>query len=700
VSHFDRLHPALQHHIVNSLGWREIRPFQEAVIPSILAGHHLLIIAPTAGGKTEAALFPLLSRMLSDGWSGLSVVYICPIKALLNNLDIRLQRYCSLLGRRSALWHGDVSGTARRHILLDPVDCLLTTPESLEVMLVSPNVDSRRLFSQLRAVVVDEIHAFAGDDRGWHLLSVLERITRLADREIQRIGLSATVGNPESLVDWLAGSCVGERLLSQHGEETTVKADVQLDYVGSTRNAAVVVSRLHRGQKRLVFVDSRARAEELGAELLRLGVTTFVTHSSLSREQRQAAEEAFANRENCVIVATSVLELGVDVGSLDRVIQIDSPSRVSSLLQRMGRTGRRPDTTRNCLFLATRDDALIQAAGLIDLWEEGYVEPIQPPPEPFHVLAQQVMALILQEGGIGRRTWLEWIRRVPAFSRMDNGQVEQLLKWMLQRDFLWEEQGILAIGRRGEERFGRKHFLELLSVFLSPPLYAVLHGREELGFVDELTFLGKQNEQRILLLGGRAWRVTHIDWQRRFAYVEASVEDGRSRWQGMGQGLGFRLCRAIQRLLAKDTSRDVWSSRARERLAELRQEFAWLTVDESVVIAGETGRMLWWTFAGAGGNATLATALSDATKSRVIHDSFKLEFVERLSHPDIHRAIEEVRSRDTSKLMPTVDEAALAGLKFSECLPQDLAIHILKMRLRDETAVKTVLSERIRFVSG
>jgi ATP-dependent Lhr-like helicase len=101
VSHFDRLHPALQHHIVNSLGWREIRPFQEAVIPSILAGHHLLIIAPTAGGKTEAALFPLLSRMLSDGWSGLSVVYICPIKALLNNLDIRLQRYCSLLGRRS-----------------------------------------------------------------------------------------------------------------------------------------------------------------------------------------------------------------------------------------------------------------------------------------------------------------------------------------------------------------------------------------------------------------------------------------------------------------------------------------------------------------------------------------------------------------------------------------------------------------------
>ncbi len=130
MSNFDTLHPALQHHIVNSLGWRELRPFQEAVIPSILAGKHLIILAPTAGGKTEAAFFPVLSRMLSEGWTGLSVLYICPIKALLNNLDVRLQRYCALVGRRAALWHGDIKTLARRRILRDPPDCLLTTPES------------------------------------------------------------------------------------------------------------------------------------------------------------------------------------------------------------------------------------------------------------------------------------------------------------------------------------------------------------------------------------------------------------------------------------------------------------------------------------------------------------------------------------------------------------------------------------------
>ena len=339
---FDQLHPALQHHIVNSFGWRDLRPFQDAVIPPILEGQHLIVLAPTAGGKTEAAIFPTLSRMLTEGWRGLSVLYICPIKALLNNLDLRLQRYCTLLGRRSDLWHGDVKQSARKRIQRDPPDCLLTTPESLEVMLVSKSVDARNLLGNLRVVIIDEIHAFAGDDRGWHLLSVLERISRLAGREIQRIGLSATVGNPDLLVDWLAGSCRGPRKVFLPPKGSESPADVALDYVGSLQNAAIVISRLHRGEKRLVFVDSRSQAEQLGTALRSLETTTFVTHSSLSPEQRHQAEEAFTTRDDCVIVATSVLELGIDVGNLDRVIQIDSPRTVSSFLQRMGRTGRRP----------------------------------------------------------------------------------------------------------------------------------------------------------------------------------------------------------------------------------------------------------------------------------------------------------------------------------------------------------------------
>jgi len=698
VSTFDLLHPALQHHIVNSLGWRELRPFQEAVIPQILDGKHMIVLAPTAGGKTEAAFFPIASRMLSEGWTGLSVLYICPIKALLNNLDVRLDRYCTLLGRRSALWHGDVKASARKKILREPPDCLLTTPESLEVMLVSPNIDARSLFSNLQVVVVDEIHAFAGDDRGWHLLSVLERISRLAGREIQRLGLSATVGNPETLVDWLAGSCQGKRDVFLPLESSASEADVQLDYVGSLQNAAVVISRLHRGEKRLVFVDSRARAEQLAAELRHLQVTTFVTHSSLSQEQRHQAEEAFATREDCVIVATSVLELGIDVGNLDRVIQIDSPPTVSSFLQRMGRTGRRSGTLRNCLYLATKDETLIQAAALIDLWAEGYVEPIEPPPLPYHVLAQQLMALVLQESGIGGAEWLDWVRGVSGFGAVPTERVEQLVAAMLDREILWEDSGILGMGREGEDTYGRRNFMELLSVFMSAPLFSILHGRRELGYVDEMTFLGRQEGPRVLLLGGQAWQVNHIDWQRRRAYVEPTDATGRTRWKGEGQGLGFRLSQAIKRILATDADADCWSRRATERIADIRHGYPWLQTDSSVAVQTGGGDTEWWTFGGSRANATLARQLIRETKNKVDHNSFTLTFDSSLKLQDVEHAVTAVREEDVTTMYPTVDEAAIDGLKFSECLPNDLAIKMLERRLQDTEATRHVLHENVRFL--
>ena len=316
---FEKLDPLVQHHIVNTLGWRELRPLQEQSIEPIQSGEHCLLLAPTAGGKTEAAIFPVLSRICSENWTGLSVLYICPLRALLNNLHVRLEEYCNMVGRRCGLWHGDVGESEKNRIRGHYPDILLTTPESLEVMLISARPEAREMLKGVRLVVIDEIHAFAGDDRGWHLLAVLERIGRLAGRELQRIGLSATVGNPEELLEWMGGHCEGsKRVLNPQAQASAAETDVRLDYVGSLQNAAIVISRLHRGEKRLVFCDSRARVEELGNELRRLGVSTFLSHSSLSRVEQRSAEEAFAQAQDCVIVATSTLELGIDVGDLDR----------------------------------------------------------------------------------------------------------------------------------------------------------------------------------------------------------------------------------------------------------------------------------------------------------------------------------------------------------------------------------------------
>lgn len=272
---FDLLDPVLGHHVVNTLGWHTLRPLQEEAVAPLLAGEDAVLLAPTAGGKTEAAVFPLLSRMNQRGWKGTSVLYVCPLKALLNNLHPRLETYAGWLGRSTGLWHGDITTARRRRLLVQRPDILLTTPESLESMLVSTHVDHRSFFSGLHSVVIDEVHAFAGDDRGWHLLAVLERLGRVANRPLQRVGLSATVGNPAELLDWLQGSGHGRRpgrvIAPGSGQQQLPTAetrhpagDIELDYVGSVANAAIVIAALHRGEKRLVFCEKPAHRRRTG----------------------------------------------------------------------------------------------------------------------------------------------------------------------------------------------------------------------------------------------------------------------------------------------------------------------------------------------------------------------------------------------------------------------------------------------------
>lgn len=698
MSAFDRLHPALQHHIVNSLGWTSLRPFQEVVIEPLVSGRHAIILAPTAGGKTEAAFFPVLSRMLHEDWAGLSVLYICPLKALLNNLDIRLARYADLVGRRSALWHGDVTTSARNRLLADPPDCLLTTPESLEAMLVSSRVDAQTLFARVQAVIIDEVHAFAGDDRGWHLLAVLSRITRLADRELQRVGLSATVGNPHELMEWLAGGCEGERFVSTPPQADTLgpAPAVEVDYVASTENAAMVISRLHRGEKRLVFVDSRARAEKLGHLLRGHDVDAFVTHSSLSVEQRRDAEAAFAGRENCVIVATSALELGIDIGNLDRVIQIDAPATVASFLQRMGRTGRRDGSSRNCLFLSTSAPALLQATALVELWQSGFIEPIRPPDLPFHILAQQIMALALQEQGIERLRWREWLTRWPALMTMPPEQVESVVGWMLEQEILWEEGGVLWFGSRGEREFSRRNFLELLSVFTSPPLLRVLHGRQEIGLVDQTVLSLQRNRQQALLLAGRAWVIRHIDWTRRVVHVVPTDAKGRAQWLGGPSAMGFELCQRIRSVLLAEDAPTFLSRRGREQLESIREEDANLVDPDRTVLTRAGDRWRWWTFAGTRANAALASAVGAAVGADLTDaDGLMAQIDCGVSADAIDEAIDRLRQQPEAVRGAGPDEEQIEGLKFGQCLPRGVAEAMLTQRQADPTAVAGVLGLRV-----
>lgn len=693
---FDRLGPALQYQIVNGLGFAELRPVQEVAIPPVLDGKNCVVLAPTAGGKTEAAFFPLLSRMDTEDWRPVSVIYVSPLRALINNQEPRLTQYAGLIGRRAFRWHGDVRTASRRAFINDPTDILLTTPESLEVMLMSRNVPARRLFRHLQAVVIDEIHAFVGDDRGGHLSAILERLARHCENDIQRIGLSATVGNPDEIAAWTSGGSPRERMVVDPGGASAT-AVVHLDYVANLENGARVVAELYPGTKRLVFVDSRRGVESLGRTLRGRDIDAFVIHSSLSFEERRRAEEAFAQGTDCAIIATSALELGIDIGDLDHVFQIDAPRTVAGFLQRMGRTGRRPGTERNCTFLATENDALIQAAAIIRLFRRGFVEPIHPIRKAPHILAHQILALTIQEGGVAESDWWAWISPAAAFSRLTAADREDLLTHMLGEGILARDRGRLALGARGEQLYGWRNFLELYSVFTTSEEMTVLWGAEEVGKLETNFVMQQELGQLTFILGARTWRAVSVDFEHGIVRVEPVADARDAQWQGQPALMRRELCEAIREVLASRDEDACWSARARTRIAGIRAKYGFLPREGSLLIEDADG-FVFWTFAGGRANNLLAKVLQATLGEKVTAGNLAIKFRDEAAASRarvaeaIHGLREQGRPNEQDALRFAVSCARARLSKFQPCLSERLEALYLADLLTDPAAAADIVA--------
>ncbi|HEY1816354.1 MAG TPA: DEAD/DEAH box helicase [Kofleriaceae bacterium] len=670
----DRLSPAVRYQIANGLGWSGLRPVQAMSTDAILDGANCVVLAPTAGGKTEAAFLPLLSKMDVEDWRGVSVLYVAPIRALLNNQEPRLRTLTGLIGRRAGKWHGDVKEPARRRLIDDPPDVLAITPESLEAMLLSTRTPARRFLAHVRAVVVDEVHAFAGDDRGAHLVALLERVTRIAEADVQRIGLSATVGDPEVIIAWLSGSSMRpQRVVDPGGARKP--PELSLDFVGTLDNAALMIERLYPGTRRLVFVDSRRRVEELGHRLSQRGVDVYLSHSSLALSERTAAERAFEEGTNCVIVATSALELGIDVGDLDHVLQIDAPSTVSSFLQRTGRTGRRAGSTANCTFLATDDDALLRAAAIIDLFRHGYVEPAAPSAWSPHVLAHQAIALSMQEQGSASHGWWSWIEGCAAFRDISVEERESIVRHMVASDILVDADARLALGAQGERLYGIKNFMELYAVFSTPRVLRVMHGQRDFGVVDASFLQDKDRQSPNFVLAGRPWRVVGVDWKGQTCSVEPAEAGAYPRWFGLPVSLSRALCQAMRSILVAEDSDPSWSKRAVTALDAQRQSHAFLDDGPLPLEEDPDGRCRWWTFAGGAGNRVLAGLLEQELGGRVSPGNTFIAFADGAAESSvaIRKAIDGLTARaplawaDATRLVDPDQRSRVS--KFQPCLP-------------------------------
>jgi ATP-dependent helicase Lhr and Lhr-like helicase len=644
VSVFARFSPRLQQAIVSRLGWSSLRPVQEEAGEVLLGGQNAVILAPTAGGKTEAAMFPVISRMTDEAPYGLGAIYVAPIKALLNNQADRLGLYTEMVGLRRFVWHGDTPDHERRQFLAEPTELLMTTPESLEVMLVSRRVDDRALFADLRVVVIDEVHAIAGTDRGAHLMSVIERLATRSKHDVQRVGLSATVGNPDAILAWLQGtSSRGGRVV----DPPKAPARRQLSVVhrptlGHLSNEA---AGLAKGQKSLFFCQSRSTTEAVAEHMRRAGTAVFVHHSAVSREERALAEERFHHGTDACIVCTSTLELGIDVGDLDRVLQAEAPDTVSSFLQRMGRTGRRAGQTANTTFFCETTEGVLQAVALVELAKAGWVESVEVDSRCWPVLLHQVLAMSLAADGITADEAWAHLSRVPDFAGIHRAEFDRLLNWMLRDGSLRLASGRLVLGPKAERRFGRRNFMELFAVFSSPQSYTVQTASgQELGsltqeFVDRLV-----DNVSTFLLAGRSWFVVRVQHDDRRVVVEPAPRGRQPTWGGfLPQFLGYEVCQRIRQVLLDQEPVPYLDLQAAQVLATHRA--AMRPVLDARSIEFDSDEIRWWTFAGGRINGTLRYALEAVGPAwKIVTDNFLVRLRGGdLDHGRFHEALARLR---------------------------------------------------------
>lgn len=690
---FFQLSPRLQHGIAHTLGWSSLRPVQEDAIQAVLAGHNCVVLAPTAGGKTEAAFFPILDVVYRERLEPACVLYISPIRALLNNQEPRLQQLASLVGTTAFKWHGDVGQAARRQFLAEPSHVLMTTPESLEVMLISPKIDKAGLFAALRFVVIDEIHNFAAGDRGAHLMAVLERLARYTSFDIQRVGLSATVGDPIVIGRWMQGSSQRPLVVIDPPGEPKSRL-IRIDFYNDADDLARSAAPLAQGRKTLFFVEGRRLAEGVKQALSEVATVSYVHHSSVGRELREEAEQAFTyGRDSQCIVCTSTMELGIDIGDLDAILQLDAPSTVSSFMQRLGRTGRRPDTQPEIDFFCGDEMALLRAVALVNLAQRGWIEPVKPTRHAVHVLAHQALAQALQFYGVRSDQVWEIAQHAQPFSQVTRPEFEHLLDHLVEMDILSATDGLLVLGDEGEKRYGRQNFLALYSVFETPEEVKVLTADRRVIGTLQTWFVQQagEGEAFVFVLAGQAWQVKHLDLDQGEMIVVPAPRGSIPRWGGSGALIGREITEEMRAVLQAGDGYPFLTQRAQARLNAMRLQWQDILRAEGLPIRQEGREWTLYTFAGDRINILLARALALVLGCQVGGDSLALTVKSPTQVPiqerDIWQALETIRQPDffsTERVMAMVRALPRGRLsKFQPLLPADLEGRFLAERLFD-----------------
>ena len=556
---------------------------QVAAIPQIMAGKNLLLIAPTGSGKTEAVLLPIFDQLVRiPNRQGISVIYITPLRALNRDLLKRLDFWSRKLAFTVEIRHGDTPQKERRRQSLKPPDFLVTTPETLQAILPGRRMQAH--LRHVRWVVIDEVHELADDRRGVQLTVGLERLRRITNREFQRIGLSATVGNPEQVAAFIAGESSIEVLqVSPHKEakyfvEFPHPTDEDQIVAQSLYTAPEAAARLDRiwelvenHDSTLIFVNSRTNAETLGSKFHLLKRNVAVHHGSLPREERVRVENDFKNQRTKALVCTSTLELGIDIGNVDLVIQYMSPRQVSSLIQRVGRSGHRLDRVSEGTIVAVSTDDILESVAAVQRALQKRVEPVKIQEKALDVLAHQIAGVVLEsEDKLKAEEAYTLIRRAYPYRELAREEFEKIASFLEKMRYLRRDRGFLLRGSRA-----RQYYFENLSMIPDERRYQVidLSTQQSVGILGEEFMMVKARIGIRFIVKGKVWQIEQITDDAR-VYV-TPVEDPTAAvpgWDGEMLPVPFELAQRVGQLRA-EIALELESSEPSSVIASLEQSW-------------------------------------------------------------------------------------------------------------------------------
>ncbi|MBS1744006.1 MAG: DEAD/DEAH box helicase [Bacteroidetes bacterium] len=558
--------------------WDELRPIQLAAITRILSTDlNYILASKTASGKTEAAFLPILSKVNFDE-PGVQVLYISPLIALINDQFIRIEDLCKYMDVIVTKWHGEANKSLKEKIIKEPQGIILITPESLEAMFVNKPYNVKQLFSNLKYIVIDEIHSFIGTDRGVQLKSILSRLQDINYKFFNIVGLSATIGDYEEAKRF-TGNVEQTKVLLDRGSKDTI---VQFRYFPTDKIMelpAELIENLYeetKDNKVLIFPNSRGRAEEVAVELKRIAgkkkghQNYFSHHSSVDREVREYVEHFAKNnkRESFCISCTSTLELGIDIGTVDEVVQIDSTNSIASLIQRVGRSGRRNDESSNLFVYATRPWSLLQSLACWLLYKEGFIEPPQTNDKPYDILLHQILSIVKGFSGISQTDLINRVTKNFAFTQISSIEVEEIITHLLQIDFLEKIQHDIIIGLSGEKIVNSREFY---SVFKTEENLKVVHAGNTIG---EIPFSPMIFEDQNILLAARMWKIKSVDFKSKRIEVIKANDGKKPLFFGTGGYCHSMIREKIYEILFSNQEYEIIDEAGKLEIENLQKEFS------------------------------------------------------------------------------------------------------------------------------